>query len=262
MSALFGGLLTKIGIYALLRVMVMLFPVQREELSLVLAIVAVLTMVLSGFGMLAQNDLRRMAGFAVILGIGNMLAGIATGTMVGLSGAVLYALHSILAMTALYLVIGRVKALTGSWTLSAGGGIYSMAPGFAFVSLALFLAVAGLPPFSGLWPKIMLVKASVDIGAWWLAAGILISGFLATIALGRTFLLAYWRPAPESAASVIAGPLTQDRLAAVAILGLTALILLFGLFPEAPLSLSQQAATGLLDPQSYVRSVFPQGGAQ
>lgn len=261
-SALFGGLLTKIGIYALLRVMVMLFPVQREELSLVLAIVAVLTMVLSGLGMLAQNDMRRMAGFAVILGIGNMLAGIATGTMVGLSGAVLYALHSILAMTALYLVIGRVKSLTGSWTLSAGGGIYSVAPGFAFVSLALFLAVAGLPPFSGLWPKIMLVKASVDIGAWWLAAGILISGFLATIALGRTFLLAYWRPAPENAASVIAGPLKQDRLAAVAILGLAALIVLFGLFPEAPLSLSQQAATGLLDPQSYVRSVFPQGGAQ
>lgn len=260
-SALFGGLLTKIGIYALLRVMVMLFPVQREELSFVLAVVAVLTMVLSALGMLAQNDLRRMAGFAVILGIGNMLAGIATGTMTGLSGAVFYALHSIVAMTALYLVIGRAHALTGFWTLSAGGGIYKVAPGFAFLSLALFLAVAGLPPFSGLWPKIMLVKASVDIGAWWLAAAILVSGFLATIALGRAFLLVYWRPLPEAAK--LAGTVPKgDWRTGGATLGLALIVIFFGLFPEVPLGLSQQAATGLLDPQAYIRSVFPNGGAQ
>lgn len=259
-SAVFGGLLTKVGIYALLRVLVMLFPVQREELSFIIGLLAVATMVLSGLGMLAQNDMRRMAGFAVILGIGNMLAGIATGTVAGLAGAIFYALHSIVAMTALYLIIGRAAALSGNWTLSGGGGIYRLAPGFAFLSLALFLAVAGLPPFSGLWPKIMLVKASVDIGAWWLATGILVSGFLATIALGRTFLLAYWRNAPEGAASESAasGPFWRETMP---LAGLVLVIVLFGLFPEEPLKLAQVAASGLLEPRAYIGSVFPGGVA-
>ncbi|MBT9368637.1 Na+/H+ antiporter subunit D [Rhizobium sp. CSW-27] len=257
-SALFGGLLTKIGIYALLRVMVMLFPLQTEELSLVVAVVAALTMVLAALSMIAQNDLRRLAGYAVIAGIGNMMAGIAIGSVAGLSGAIFYALHSILAMTALYLVIGRAAALTGQWTLQSIGGIYARQPGFAFVSLALFFAVAGLPPFSGLWPKIVLVKASLDIGAWWLAGSILLSGFLSTIALGRVFLFAYWRPA----AVPLAVPARLDWRAFGPILALVLLITGFGLFPEWPLALSQQAAGGLLDPSAYIGSVFPTGGAQ
>jgi multicomponent Na+:H+ antiporter subunit D len=259
-SALFGGLLTKVGIYALMRVMIMLFPVQHEEWSLVIGLVALVTMVLASLGMLAQNDLRRLAGYAVILGIGNMMAGIATGTVAGVAGAVLYALHSILAMTALYLVVGRAAALSGHFTLQSIGGIYRRAPAFAFVSLALLLAVAGLPPFSGLWPKIMLVKASIDIGAWWLASGILVSGFLATIALGRVFLLAYWRPAPgedTGDGAVVA----MDWTSLGPILGLTAIVTLFGLFPEWPLSLSQTAAIGLMEPAAYIGSVFPGGVA-
>ncbi|MGN7291869.1 Na+/H+ antiporter subunit D [Rhizobium sp. SAFR-030] len=261
-SALFGGLLTKVGIYALMRVVVMLFPLQREELSLVIGGVAVLTMLVGALGMLAQNDLRRMVGYAVIAGIGNILAGIALGTVTGIAGAVLYALHSILAMTALYLVVGRAAALSHTWSLGAAGGLYRLAPGFAFLSLALFLAVAGLPPFSGLWPKIMLVKAALDVGAWWMAAAILVSGFLSTIALARVFLLAYWRPASEpQVASGIGTRPRRQRWATVPIVALVAIITLFGLFPEVPLNLSQSAAEGLLQPSAYIQSVFPQGAA-
>jgi multicomponent Na+:H+ antiporter subunit D len=257
-SALFGGLLTKVGIYALMRVMIMLFPLQREELSLVIGIVAVLTMVLAAIGMLAQNDLRRLVGYAVIAGIGNMMAGVAIGSVAGVSGAIFYAMHSIVAMTALYLVAGRAASLSGHWTLSHGGGIYQMAPGFAFLSLALLLAVAGLPPFSGLWPKIMLVKASLDIGAWWLAAGILVSGFLSTIALGRVFLLAYWRPAQTDAVRPLQA---MDWSSLAPIIALTGIVVAFGLLPEWPIRLSELAAEGLLDPARYIGSVFPAGGA-
>ncbi|MFD1746589.1 Na+/H+ antiporter subunit D [Rhizobium helianthi] len=260
-SALFGGLLTKVGIYALLRVLVMLFPVQREELSFVIALVAVATMLLSGLGMLAQNDLRRMAGFAVILGIGNMLAGIATGTVAGLSGAVFYAVHSIIAMTALYLVIGRAARLSGGWTLSATGGIYRLSPGFALVSLALFLAVAGLPPFSGLWPKIMLVKASLDIGAWWLSASILVSGFLSTIALGRAFLLAYWKPARDGARMPVATSRRRPLVDTLPLALLIGLVVIFGLFPEEIIKLAQASASGLADPKAYIGSVFERDAA-
>ncbi len=257
-SALFGGLLTKVGIYALIRVTVMLLPVEREALSLVIAASAVLTMIVAALGALAQNDLRRMVGYVVIVGIGNMLAGVAIGSPVSVSGAILYALHSIVTMTALYLVVGEAGRLAGSFELSRLGGLWRRAPWFSAASLALILAAAGLPPLSGLWPKVMLLKASLDIGAWWLAAAILVSAFLVTLALARVFLLAYWRPMPGGEGETVA---TTDWRSALPIGLLAALTVLFGIYPEPLLAVSQAAADGLADPSAYVRSVFPEGAA-
>ncbi|MBC7311940.1 MAG: Na+/H+ antiporter subunit D [Rhizobium sp.] len=274
-SALFAGLLTKVGVYALLRVMVMLLPVEREALSLVIAIAAALTMVLGAMGALAQSDIRRFLGFVVVSGIGYMLAGAAIAGTAGLSAAIFYALHSIVLMTALYLLAGEAARRGGSYRLESLSGLWAAAPAFAGLSLALFFAGSGLPPFSGFWPKAMLVKASLDIGAWWLAGSILIAGFLTTIAFGRLFLLAYWRPAPVAAVAVGEGTPAADAAVSAApialvprapasamlpILVLSALVVWFGLFPEPLIDLSQRAAIGLADPAAYLKSVFPAGG--
>ena len=267
-SALFAGLLTKVGVYALLRTMVMLFPVEGEALSLVIGIAAAATMVLAAMGALAQADIRRMLGFVVIAGIGNMLAGVAIGGNPGLSAAIFYALHSIVLMTALYLLAGEAARIGGSFSLAGLSGLYAKAPGFAALSLALFFAASGLPPLSGFWPKAMLVKSAIDIGAWWLAGAILLSGFLVTIAFGRVFLLAYWRPAPEAVPVTIetialAPPVEAPRFSALApILLLSALVVWFGLFPEQLIGWSRIAAEGLSNPAAYLQSVFPEGGAQ
>ncbi|MCL6709604.1 Na+/H+ antiporter subunit D [Pseudomonas sp. R2.Fl] len=258
-SALFAGLLTKVGVYALFRVMVMLFPVEREELSLVIAVAASLTMVLGALGTLAQRDLRRMFGFVVISGIGYMLAGVSIATVAGLSAALFYALHSIVLMTALYLVAGEARALGGSYSLEALGGLWRATPAFAALSLALLFAASGLPPFSGFWPKALLVKAAIDIGAWWLAGSILVSGFLTTIALGRVFLLAYWRPAP--AGVVLAAPEGPLWPRWLPLLVLAAPVVWFGVFPESLLVLVQDGAVGLADPTAYLNSVFSVGSA-
>ena len=267
-SALFGALLTKVGIYALIRVTVMLLPVEREVLSPAIATLAILTLITGALGALAQSDIRKLAGYLVIAGIGNMLAGVAIGSPAAISGAIFYALHSMVAMTALYLVVGeaarRASLLSGDenqanrWSLHTLGGLYRSSPGFTAVSLLVFLAVAGLPPLSGLWPKIMLLKAAMDINAWWLAAAILVSSFLVTLTLGRIVLLAYWRQGPESAAGLERQTAVRGdwRLS----LPLCALVLLaagFGLFPEHLLSLTQSAAEGLAGPSAYIRSVFP-----
>ncbi|MGL3606403.1 Na+/H+ antiporter subunit D [Rhizobium sp. G187] len=260
-SALFAGLLTKVGVYALLRVMVMLLPVERETLSFAIAVTAGLTLVLGAMGALAQNDIRRMLGFVVIAGIGNMMVGIAIGGEMAVGAAIFYALHSILLMTALYLVAGEVARIGGSFRLDRVAGLWTAAPLFSAVALGLFFAASGLPPFSGFWPKALLVKAAIDIGAWWLAACVLISGFLTTLAFGRVFLFAFWRPsAGEGAAALPPIDATQTSWRMAPILLLSAFVIWFGLFPESLIAATQQAAAGLSDPTAYIRSVFP-GGA-
>ncbi|THV22945.1 Na+/H+ antiporter subunit D [Peteryoungia ipomoeae] len=262
-SALFAGLLTKVGVYALMRVMVMLFPVERETLSLPIAVVAVLTLIFGALGALAQSDVRRFLGFVVIAGIGNMFVGVAIGGEAAVGAALLYALHSIILMTALYLVAGEIARIGGSFNLASVSGLWTAAPVFGAVSLALFFAASGLPPFSGFWPKALLVKASIDIGAWWLAAAVLISGFFTTIAFGRVFLFAFWKPAPADR-PVSAGPIrpgeTGWRLTPIVLLG--GLVVWFGLFPEQLISATHDAAIGLSSPVAYIGSVFTQGGAQ
>jgi multicomponent Na+:H+ antiporter subunit D len=189
------------------------------------------------------------------------MAGIAIGTPSGVSGAIFYALHSMVLMTALYLAAGHAARLGGSFSMRSLSGLYRQAPWFSALALALFFAGSGLPPFSGFWPKAVLVKSAIDIGAWWLAAAILASGFIATIAFGRLFLLCFWRPAVATADQTPAPP--ASTLAApslVPLVGLTALVVGFGLFPESLLNLSQQAAAGLADPQAYIQSVFSEGG--
>lgn len=260
-AALFGGLLTKVGVYSLLRVMVMLFPVEREELSFVIAIVAALTMVLGALGALAQNDIRRMLGYIVVSGIGYIMAGIAIGTTAGVSGAIFYAAQSVLLMTALYLVAGVAARMGGTWSLAGLGGLYKTAPLFSGMALALFFAGAGLPPFIGFWPKAMLVKAAIDIGAWWLAGSLLVSGFIVTLTFGRVFLLAFWRPQVKqaSAGQVAVFDGTGKAFAMASIAALAFIVTVGGVFPERMFSLSQQAAEGLADPTAYIRSVFPEG---
>jgi multicomponent Na+:H+ antiporter subunit D len=259
-AALFGGLLTKIGIYALLRTLVMIFPVERLQLSPVIEWVAAATMILGVFGALAQTDVRRMFGFLVISGVGIMLAGLALGDRTGISGTAFYAVHSMLVMAALYLLAGAMKEAGGSFHLTELGGIYRKSPFLTAVAFLIFLAAAGLPPGSGLWPKVMLVKASIEIGEGWLAAAILVSGFLTTIALGRVFVLAFWRDASEVDAGNAAAAPANEPWAYAPLVALAVPIVVLGVFPEQFIRLADRASAGLVDSSAYIRAVFPAGG--
>lgn len=254
-SALFGGLLTKVGIYALLRVLVMIMPAERVMLSPLIRWVAIATMLAGALCALAQTDIRRMLGFVLISGIGVMLAGLSVGDGAGLSGTILYAIHSMLVTTALYLLAGTIRDAGGSFSLAGLSGLYDRAPMLAAFALLLALAIAGLPPGSGLWPKVVLVKASLDAGLGWLAAAILISGLLTTVVFGRVFLLAFWRTETEGAL-----PGRRRRIPPLAFVALAALLapsLAMGLYPEPFVSAARGAAAGLLDPARYVDAVFP-----
>ncbi len=255
-SALFAGLLTKVGIYALIRTGFTLFPDELHAYSGAFAIVAALTMLLGALGALAQNDIRKLMAFTVISGIGVMLMGLALGQPLALAGTIFYALHSMIAMTAIFILAGLMHRRMGTPNLSEAGGLYETSPFLSAIALVLILTVSGLPPFSGLWPKVMLVKAGLDVGAFWLVGVLLVSAFVTTLALGRVFTLAFWRPAP----SKVALPPFENKhqsAAIIALLALTVPLVGFGLYPEPLVHVSLSAAEWLQNPQRYIDAVFP-----
>lgn len=255
-AALFAGLLTKVGIYALLRTLVMLFPPERTALSGIIIWLAIGTMLIGILGALAQSDVRRLLGFVVVSGIGFMLAGIGLGDPAGLAGTVVYAVHSMLVMTALYLLAGLMRRAGDGYSLNSLAGLYRTDPLMAAVALLLVFAAAGLPPGSGLWPKVMLVQASLGMGVWWLALAILITGLLTTLALGRVFVLAFWR-AREEADEETERDRESNRGAYAAVLVICVPIVLIGIWPEPLIGAAQVAVDGLLNPATYVGAVFP-----
>lgn len=255
-GALFAGILTKIGVYALIRTFFTFFSPERLVMEDVLAWIAGLTMMIGILGALAMSDIRRLMGFVVVSGIGVMLAGLAVGTPLGVSGTIVYAFHSMLCMSALYLLGGLIREAGGSFSLHELGGLYARLPGLAVMCFILVLAVAGLPPASGLWPKVMLVQATMTGGWPWLTLSILASAILTSIALGRIFLLVFWRPAPEGR-DVIAPP----AAAYFPLMLILVPVLLLGLYPEPVIALADRATQSLLAPGAYVDAVFPGTGA-
>lgn len=250
-AALFAGLLTKVGVYAMLRVLVMLMPAEGEMLRPVISLAAILTMLSGSLAAVGVSDIRRMLGYWVISGVGVMLSGLAIGGSQALGAAVFYMLHSMAVMAGLYFLAGSIGRACNTFDLAGLGGLLRTSPLLAASALVLLLSVSGLPPFSGFWPKAMLVRAALGLGHGWLAAALLLSGFLITVAAGRAFLFAFWRPPPQAGNKAVAPRLPLAVLACLA-----ALSLAFGLWPEPVAAISAQAAAGLLDPQAYIRSVF------
>ncbi|MEM8647696.1 MAG: proton-conducting transporter membrane subunit, partial [Pseudomonadota bacterium] len=233
------------------------FGEKGEVFLPLVAVLGVITAVLGALGALAQNNLLRMAAFLVVSGIGVMLIGFGLGTVDGLSGAIVYAVHSILVMTGLFLVLGLTERLSGSGALSRAGGLYGAHSLAAALFLIMALAAAGLPPFSGFWPKLMLVQASLAVEGWLAvagAAGVIVSGFLTTVVLGRAWALVFLRnPEGAAAQAPVAGggaPFSSTLvLLAIFVTGL-------GLFPAILIGPAESGAAALFDPSAYVERVL------
>ncbi|WP_373236061.1 Na+/H+ antiporter subunit D [Cohaesibacter celericrescens] len=262
-SAIFAGLLTKVGIYALIRTLVMLMPESWAILTDVIAWIAAVTMIVGALGALAQNDVRRMLGYLVVAGIGAMLVGVAVGTETALIGTILYAVHSILVIAALYLALGILMRMNGGKSrLSELGGGYKASSLLSILFLILVFAASGLPPFSGFWAKFALVESSLREDHNWLAFTILLSGFLTTIAMGRVWTHAFWRGGPIGTQDGHdAAPLNRmaRSIQGKLFVPVTVLVLmsaLIGIFPSPMFSIAQTSASGLLKPDKYIDSVF------
>lgn len=262
-SALFAGLLTKVGIYAMLRALVVLLPASRDLLEPVLVAVALATLLIAPLGAIAETNLRRAVGYFVIGGVGSVLAGIAVPSLAGVSGAGFYVFHAILTMTALYLVAGLVEWQTGATDTRHMGGMYAASAPVSILFFVLVMAVAGVPPSLGFWPKLLLVQAGLGEGGWaggLIAIAILVNAVLTLVAGTRLWAHIFWRSAPEGAPMPAPVPPNAGWLRLGAATTLVAIIVAAGLWPNGLFEALRLGAPDILDPSRYVAAVGLAGG--
>ncbi|KZE99993.1 MAG: Na+/H+ antiporter subunit D [Rhodococcus sp. (in: high G+C Gram-positive bacteria)] len=200
-TAVFAGLLTKVGVYAIIRAHTLLFP--DGSLDNVLMVCGLLTMLVGIFGSLAQSDIKRLLSFTLVSHIGYMVFGVALSTQSGLSGAIYYVAHHIIVQTTLFLVVGLIERQAGSSSLRRLGGLAAASPVIAILFLVPALNLGGIPPFSGFIGKVALLQAGSAQGsvlAWILVAGGTVTSLLTLYVVARVWTKAFWRAradAPE-----------------------------------------------------------------
>ncbi|HCE17059.1 MAG TPA: Na+/H+ antiporter subunit D [Anaerolinea thermolimosa] len=254
-TALFSGLLTKVGAYAMLRVFTLIFrtdPIFTNTLFLVLA---GLTMVTGVLGAAAQWDFRRLLSFHIISQIGYLVMGLGLASQAALAGAIYFMVHVILAKTALFLIAGIVERLRGSFDLHQLGGLYRSQPWLALGFALPALALAGLPPFSGFFAKLMLVRAGLEAGQYIIVFTALGVSLLTLFSMSKVWGEVFWKPAAMEPAAVAGrGGVPVWMILPTALLVVGGLLL--GLFAEPAIQWSHQAAFQLLHPDLYIQAVL------
>lgn len=214
-TAVFAGLLTKVGVYAILRTESLLF--MAHDLSTLLFVISICTMLVGILGAVAQAGIRRLLSFTLVSHIGYMIFGIAVGTEAGWSATVYYIAHHILVQTTLFLVTGLIERVAGTATLTHLGGMLKRAPYVAVLFFIPMLNLGGIPPFSGFLGKLGLFIAGAEgtalgapSGFVWTGIGVGAATSLLTLyALIRVWNLGFWRTQEEVGES---RQLLSDRL--------------------------------------------------
>jgi len=256
-GALLAGLLTKVGVYAMIRVFTLLFPDPNAGVYGVLLVLSAVTMVVGLLGALAQRDFRRVLSFNLVGHIGFTTVGLALWTPAALGGSILYVLHHMLVISTLFLVSGLFLRQRRTTDLSALGGMYRSQPAIACLAMVPLFSLAGVPPLSGFVAKVAVIAPMLDSGQYLLAAVALSVSLLTVLSMARLWEESIWKPAPFiSGASV-----PQRRLAVplvAPIVFLVALTIAFTAMAGPVSRVTMRAAEQLLERDAYVRAVLGQ----
>ena len=253
-TAVFAGLLTKVGIYAIVRTQTFYFAGDRTA-STLLVVVAGFTMVVGVLGAISQNDMKRILSFHIVSQIGYMIMGLAFFTVAGVAGAIFYIVHHIPVKTGLFLVSGMVEHASGTASLRRLSGVGRVLPLTAALFMVPALSLAGIPPFSGFVAKLALVEAGFGIEEWAVVATSLVVSLLTLFSMLKIWTGVFWGP--------VESPLDDDSprrppwTMVAATTGMVGITLAIAFGGTAVYSWSDQAARTLLEPDEYVEEVLP-----
>lgn len=260
-SAIFGGLLTKVGIYAMVRMFTLVFPAD-PYLSNMFISLAIITIVMGGLGAAIQINIQRIFSYLIICHIGYMLLGLGIGTQIALTGLVFYMIHDIVVKTNLFLSAGLIGKITGNNNLKQSGGLYGNYPWLSLLMAIPLFSLVGVPPLSGFWPKISLIKGAIEVQQYWAIGALVLGSFLTLYIVANLWSEVFWKKTGN--AEFVPGftlfdkKSKVDRYALIApIVMLSAISLYIGLGAPHIQVLAERIGAELSNPQAYIDAVLP-----
>lgn len=259
-SAIFGGLLTKVGVYAMIRVFTLLF-IRNEFLDIMIMVVATLTLFSGALGSLVQNNIQKIFSYLIICHIGFMIAGLCMFSTIALTGAIFYMIHDIVVKANLFLVGGFIYRIKGSYSMRQLGGLYQNHPKVSLLMLIPLFSLVGIPPLSGFWPKISLLTAGFMTENYILVGAIIFASFMTLFIIARLWSEVFWKSGDE----IEKKPnfkgyhemKKRDRISLILPIAILAFVSLYiGFGAEHIQILSERIATELLNPQQYIDAVL------
>lgn len=275
-TAVFAGLLTKVGVYALIRTETLLFP--GGALSEVLLVVALLTLIVGILGAVAQADIKRMLSFTLVSHIGYMVFGIAIGTQAGYAATIFYVIHHITVQTTLFLATGLIERVGGTTSILRLGGLLKASPLLALLYFIPAMNLGGIPPFTGFLGKVGLFVAGTESAAeqpswliWAVIAAGAVTSLLTLYAVARVWNMVFWRRQEEVPGyeSPLIDQLQEDpddtgtvrtrhsppmMVLATAGMVVVGVALTVGAGPLY--DASERAASSIADPATYIATVY------
>ncbi|MHA0856408.1 Na+/H+ antiporter subunit D [Paenibacillus sp. CMAA1364] len=250
--ALFGSLLTKVGIYAIFRMFTLIFYHDPGLTHSWIAWMAAATMILGGIGAVAYNDIPRILNYNVIVSVGFIVFGLAASTGDSLNGAVFYLLHDILAKGLMFILGGMIITIAGTDQLKEMGGLIKRYPLIGWMFFTLALTLVGIPPLSGFAGKVLLIRGGLDAGMLTLSLVGLASSFLVLYSLIKVFRMAFWGDEKEQ---IDRQPIHLKGMTSIAV-GLLVVVIFMGIGAETVYSYVSQAGDVLANPKLYIEAVM------
>jgi len=260
MAALYSGMLTKVGVYVLLRTFTTMLPHSLDGIHLFLAWAAAFTMVFGVIGAISRNFVRGILSYHILSQIGYMVLAIGLFTPIAIAACIFYIIHHIIVKATLFLVGGAISCLNGTDDLKRTGGIWRATPVLGICFLLQALSLAGVPPLSGFWGKYLIfvegIKLAESVGPhyYFLVGAGVIAGILTLYSMLKIWNEAFWKPVPDGGQ-----PRVEDRrwVGMAGIIGFFCLLSLgIGLGAEGVFQLSRQAAEMAMDQESYIHAVL------
>ena len=246
------ALLTKVGIYAIMRTFSLIFYGEPQITHLVIGIMAALTMLLGAFGAVAYWDIKKILVYNVIVGVGLILAGFASFTESGMTGSIYYLIHDMIVKALLFLIGGTVVYLTGTSKIREISGLIRLHPQLGWMFFIAALSLAGIPPLSGFVGKLFITEGTFSSGYYWLGGIGLFTSLMVLYSVLKIFMNCFWGYT-ELTEEEEKGT-TKGLLLPIGIL--TGLTIALGLGAEGIYSYVEMAARGMLNPDIYIHAVL------
>ncbi len=250
--ALFGALLTKVGVYAIMRTYTLFFLMDTGFTHELLAIISVLTILAGSVGALAYFDVKKIIIYNIIIAVGVILFGVSQLNEAGINGSIFYLIHDMLIKAALFFLVGIIAVIFGTTKLREMGGLIKTYPFLGWTFLVTAFGLAGIPPLSGFPGKLLIIQGGFEGSLFWGSIVILVASLVVLLSVMRIFIYAFWgEPKPTI-------PLEEStyRKMLIPTVVLVLITVILGVGAEMFMPLIQGAGEVLLNPSIYIDAVL------